>query len=59
VPLIEDDVAANLHPLHHRVEDLVCLGSLCVADEDTGLATVIQLVELAQVLGVGDAAKSL
>jgi hypothetical protein len=45
--------------MRHRVEDPVWLGSLRVADEDAGLAVVIQLAELAQVLGVGDAAESL
>jgi hypothetical protein len=55
--LIEDDVARDPHMLSCRVEDAICLGAVRLPDEDAGMAAVIELLELGEVLGEGEAAE--
>ena len=55
--LVEDDVARDAHALRLGVEDAVRLGAISLADEDAGAAVIIELLELRQILGVGDVAE--
>jgi hypothetical protein len=53
--LVEDDVARDPHMLSCRVEDAISLGAVRVPDEDTGMAAVVELLKLSEILGEGEA----
>jgi hypothetical protein len=53
--LVEDDIARDPHKLSCRVEDAIRLGAIRVPDEDAGMAAVIELLNLSEILGEGEA----
>jgi hypothetical protein len=53
--LVEDDIARDPHMLSCRVEDVISLGTVRIPDEDTGMAVVIELLKLSEILGEGEA----
>lgn len=55
---IEDDIARHTHMLGRQVEDVIRLGTLSIADEDTWRASVIQLAEMVQLFYVSQAGES-
>ena len=39
--LVEDDVVRHAHALGCRIEDAICLGAVCIPDEDAGMTPII------------------
>jgi hypothetical protein len=55
VALVEDDIARDPHTLRCRVEDAISLSPVHVPDEDAGMAAVVELLKLSEILGEGEA----
>jgi hypothetical protein len=55
--LIKHDVTCREYLSSHRIEDVICLCTLGVADEDLGVTPVSELVDVAELLHKRSAAE--